>query len=342
MISGHGLTSRKQSPQENTVTYFRQLCAELLHAVQSYLLFTDVETTTAEQRAKRLDDAMSAVRTALALAHPEPAGEVTDDEILALKSWSGSNAFESDLVSICRAAIALYRSRRARPVAEDSSVAQPAEGEVAELVRYGVDWNGIPANPLLVPKADGYWTPWHTAAALLHPHQPPQPVQAAEGDVATIAARLKELSRAVTEQRWQEFSMRIPAEPLRDADLVMARAAALLQHHQPPQPVAVGERLPAAVAAELAAARAKFPEWPTDPLHAVAIVTEEVGELSAAALQVVYEPGKAIHVDVVKEAIQVAAVALRFVESLQEYVYPDSTNTHRQSGSQPTTPPEAE
>jgi hypothetical protein len=85
----------------------------------------------------------------------------------------------------------LRATRRARPVAEDSSVAQPAEGEVA-----------------------------------------------------TIAARLKELSRAVTEQRWQEFSMRVPAEPLRDADLVIDRAAALLERHQPPQPVAVGERLP--------------------------------------------------------------------------------------------------
>jgi hypothetical protein len=69
-------------------------------------------------------------------------------------------------------------------------------------------------------------------------------VQPADGEVATIAARLKELAHAVTEERWREFSMRVPAEPLRDADLVMSRAAALLQHHQPPQPVAVSERLP--------------------------------------------------------------------------------------------------
>lgn len=52
----------------------------------------------------------------------------------------------------------------------------PADGEVAELVRYGVDWN---ANPLIVPMEDGYWTPWHIAADLLqhqHPHPHPHPV----------------------------------------------------------------------------------------------------------------------------------------------------------------------
>jgi hypothetical protein len=46
-------------------------------------------------------------------ASTEPAGEVSDEELLALKSWSGSTAFESDLVDICRAAITLDRSRRA-------------------------------------------------------------------------------------------------------------------------------------------------------------------------------------------------------------------------------------
>jgi hypothetical protein len=67
------------------------------------------------------------IRAVLAAQPAPPAeGEVSDEELLALKSWSGSTAFESDLVDICRAAIALDRSRRA-PV-------PPAEGEVAELV----------------------------------------------------------------------------------------------------------------------------------------------------------------------------------------------------------------
>jgi hypothetical protein len=67
------------------------------------------------------------IRAVLAAQPAPPAeGEVADEELLALKSWSGSTAFESDLVDICRAAIALDRSRRA-PV-------PPAEGEVGELV----------------------------------------------------------------------------------------------------------------------------------------------------------------------------------------------------------------
>jgi hypothetical protein len=58
------------------------------------------------------------IQAAIALAIrrapvPPAEGEVSDEELLALKSWSGSTAFESDLVDICRAAIALDRSRRA-------------------------------------------------------------------------------------------------------------------------------------------------------------------------------------------------------------------------------------
>lgn len=37
----------------------------------------------------------------------------------------------------------------------------------------------------------------------------------------------------------------------------------------------------------------KHPAWPTDPLHALAILGEEFGELGQAILQMVYEPEKA-------------------------------------------------
>jgi hypothetical protein len=70
------------------------------------------------------------------------------------------------------------------------------------------------------------------------------PEPPADGEVATIAARLKELAHAVTEERWCEFSMRVPAQPLRDADLVLTRAADLLSRLSPPQPIPVSERLP--------------------------------------------------------------------------------------------------
>jgi len=68
---------------------------------------------------------------------------------------------------------------------------------------------------------------------------------------------------------------------------------------------------------ELARARAKFPWWPKDPIHAAAIVAEEAGELVKDALQMVYEPDKPHNI--AKEAIQTAAMALRFLLSINDY-----------------------
>ena len=73
------------------------------------------------------------------------------------------------------------------------------------------------------------------------------------------------------------------------------------------------------IEAELGRAMTKFPTWPTDILHAVAVVKEESGELSKAVLQVVYEPHKSTLDDVRSEAIQTAAMAIRFLASLDRY-----------------------
>lgn len=70
---------------------------------------------------------------------------------------------------------------------------------------------------------------------------------------------------------------------------------------------------------EIERAVAKFPTWPTDPLHALAVLGEEFGELTKATLQAVYEPHKSSMADVRAEAIQTAAMALRFLESLDRY-----------------------
>lgn len=75
------------------------------------------------------------------------------------------------------------------------------------------------------------------------------------------------------------------------------------------------------VAEELEKAILKFPTWPTDPLHAVAVVNEEIGELNKAILQYVYEPHKADGDEVRKEAIQAAAMTLRFLISLDQLAY---------------------
>lgn len=76
------------------------------------------------------------------------------------------------------------------------------------------------------------------------------------------------------------------------------------------------------VMAELARATAKFPTWPTDPLHALAVLGEEFGELTKAMLQHTYEPHKGVtKQDIREEAIQTAAMALRLAMSLPVYDY---------------------
>lgn len=85
------------------------------------------------------------------------------------------------------------------------------------------------------------------------------------------------------------------------------------------------------VRAEVERAEAKFPTWPTDPLHALAVLGEEFGELTKAALQVTYEPGKSLIADVHMEAVQTAAMAMRFVASLDRYDYSPGAQ-HSQAG----------
>ena len=84
------------------------------------------------------------------------------------------------------------------------------------------------------------------------------------------------------------------------------------------------------VTAELDHATRKYPTWPSDPLHALAVLGEEFGELTKAVLQVTYEPHKATLLDVQTEAIQTAAMALRFAMSLGVYQYAQSAQHEQQ------------
>ncbi len=79
------------------------------------------------------------------------------------------------------------------------------------------------------------------ATAVLSRWGRPTPQPPADGEVAEVMRRLTELAHAVTRENWREFDMRVPAEPLRDADLVLTRAVELLQL-QHPQPVPPAER----------------------------------------------------------------------------------------------------
>jgi len=86
------------------------------------------------------------------------------------------------------------------------------------------------------------------------------------------------------------------------------------------------------VMTELDRATRKFPKWPTDPLHALAVLGEEFGELTKAMLQFTYEPHKKVsRTDIREEAIQTAAMALRLAMSLPLYDYAPGPQ-HKQHG----------
>lgn len=91
-----------------------------------------------------------------------------------------------------------------------------------------------------------------------------------------------------------------------------------------PSPAAQGDALTQAardVLAEVERATRKFPTWPTDPLHALAVLGEEFGELTKDMLQLTYEPHKTNAANVRTEALQTAAMALRLFMSLDRYEY---------------------
>lgn len=75
----------------------------------------------------------------------------------------------------------------------------------------------------------------------------------------------------------------------------------------------------AQISNEVARATVKFPTWPDDPLHAAAVLGEESGELVKAVLECMYEPHKASLDDVRKEAVQIGAMAVRFLMSIDRY-----------------------
>lgn len=72
---------------------------------------------------------------------------------------------------------------------------------------------------------------------------------------------------------------------------------------------------------EVGRATKKFPTWPTRALDAIAVLNEEVGELNKDILQMTYEPHKTSKENIREEAIQSAAMAIRFLMSLDQYDY---------------------
>ena len=69
------------------------------------------------------------------------------------------------------------------------------------------------------------------------------------------------------------------------------------------------------IQAELARAEIKHPSWPSDQIHAAAIVTEECGELMRAAVQYELEKGSIENIE--EEAIQTAATCIRLLKDIR-------------------------
>lgn len=66
---------------------------------------------------------------------------------------------------------------------------------------------------------------------------------------------------------------------------------------------------------ETKSATIKHPKFPMDILHQVAVLSEECGEVSQAALDWTYGGDSQYHLE--EEIIQVAAVCVRMLESLE-------------------------
>lgn len=73
------------------------------------------------------------------------------------------------------------------------------------------------------------------------------------------------------------------------------------------------------IIAELDKAEKKFPAWPTDPIHAAAVLGEEAGELHQACLDACYRGKDGLACET--EAAQTGAMAVRFLMGLDNYKF---------------------
>jgi len=72
-----------------------------------------------------------------------------------------------------------------------------------------------------------------------------------------------------------------------------------------------------AVTDEVKRAEQLHPSWPANMFEAITIITEEVGELAQAALDMKFKKNSLAHVQ--EEAVQTAAMAIRFLIHLEKY-----------------------
>jgi len=75
-------------------------------------------------------------------------------------------------------------AREAAQEAWNTRAEPPPAGDDGELVRYGVRWKSR-TEPICEPMPDGYWTPWHIAAAR---------IAALNAEVARLRAALAKIA----------------------------------------------------------------------------------------------------------------------------------------------------
>lgn len=162
---------------------------------------------------------------------------------------------------------------------------------------------------------------------------PPTLTHRERGLVDTLG-RARSLLATVEGQYTGEFQRRL-RDVVEVARILLAEAGgadadASVEICRPPNaPAIVAGPALLQVLEELDRAHLKFPTWPTDPLHALAVLGEEFGELTKDMLQLTYEPHKTTAAKARGEAIQTAAMALRVVASLDDYVYRPSAQHHQ-------------
>ncbi len=76
------------------------------------------------------------------------------------------------------------------------------------------------------------------------------------------------------------------------------------------------ETVLAQIFSEIDRAEKLHPDWPTDPIHQAAVVTEEAGELLQASLN--RDEQKGTKRQMIIEATHTAATAIRFLKNIEE------------------------
>ncbi len=254
---------------------------------------------------------------------------------IASKSDGGQILAPSDavhMVQIARQAIAALTEKPVQPAATEGMVGQIAEAILEYAKEDQVDGSGelfdMMSGDLKIHVGDEDGLPilidsHRLALSKLIARRLSESRPVVSKEAAISEYRQDELDAVMyfIDKWFEPNDSRLKDNPATRAASAREIALRAIESQLPDPSATSGSGIEEAVKAELTRAITKFPTWPTDPFHALAVLGEEVGELTQAVLQTVYEPGKSDFDDVRKEAVQVAAMAIRFIRSLDVYKF---------------------